>query len=92
MELIFKNSFFRDLDKISNRELGRELEKLIHKITQARSSTSIPRIKHLRRSKEYEFKIELPVQTKIYWVLCDTIGNKITFIRIKSEAWCKNNL
>lgn len=92
MELAFKSSFFRDLDKIASREPKRELEKLIHKISEAHLISSVPRAKQLRRSKEYEYKIELRVQRKIYWILCDVTESKITFIRIKSEAWCKNNL
>jgi len=92
VELTYKNSFFRDLDSIGSREPSREIEVLIHKIHKVHSVSSIPGMKQLKRSKEYEYKIELHVQTKIYWILCDVKDNKIEFIRIKSEAWCKNNL
>ena len=92
MELIYRNSFFRDLDSIGSREPSREIEKLIPKISKAYSVSTIPGMKQLKRSKEYEYKIELYVQTKIYWILCDIYDNRIEFIRIKSEVWCKNNL
>ena len=92
MELLFKNSFFRDLDGIGSKAPAKELEKLLQKISAAQSVSSVPRLKHLKRSKQFECKIELPVQTKVYWILCDVYGNKIEFIRIKSETWCKNNL
>ena len=92
MELTYRNSFFRDLDNIGSREPSRQIEKLIQQIGKADSISSIHRIKQLKRSKEYEYKIELHVQTKIYWILCDVYNKRIEFIRIKSEVWCKNNL
>ena len=92
MELTFRNSFFRDLDNISSRESNRALQQLIDKISKAESLTAIPRLKQLKRTRSYECKIELRVQSKIYWILCDAYSSRIEFIRIKSEAWCKNNL
>ena len=92
MELIYRNSFFRDLDNIGSREPSYEIEELIPKISKAHSISAIPGMKQLKRSKAYEYKIELHVQTKIYWILCDVYDNRIEFIRMKSESWCKNNL
>ena len=92
MELVYRNSFFRDLDSLSNRRLNLAIESLIKKISKANSLSSVPRLKLLKYTKEYEYKIELRIQTKIYWILCDEYGERIEFVRIKSEAWCKNNL
>lgn len=92
MELRYRNSFYRDLDKIANRELRREIEKLILRISHAHVVSSIPRMKQLRNCNIYEYKIELRVQTKKYWILCDVHSTRIIFTRIKSESWCKANL
>jgi hypothetical protein len=92
VELIFKNSFFRDLDNIGSRAPKKEIEKLILKISPARTISTIPGIKQLHRTKQFEYKIELKVQTKVYWILCDVYSDKIELIRIKSETWCKDNL
>jgi hypothetical protein len=92
MELRYRNSFFRDLDNISNRALGRTIENLIQKIEIADSPIGVPRLKRLKWTREYECKIELQVQTKTYWILADIHGKQLQFVRIKSEAWCKANL
>jgi len=92
VELTFRNSFFRDLDNIGSRAPNKEIERLIAIISKASSTSSVPRMKQLRHSKQFEYKIELKVQTKIYWILCDVHSGKIEFIRIKSEAWCKANI
>lgn|GEM_PF-1398031 len=92
MELTFRNSFFRDFDQIDSIAPGREIEKLIHKISEASSVSSIPRMKQLKHTRQFQYKIELKVQTKVYWILCDVYANRIEFIRIKSETWCKANL
>jgi len=92
VELKYRNSFFRDLDNISNRELSRNLENLIIKIQEAHTIGSIPRLKKLKRTKAFEYKIELQVQTKVYWILADVYSEQLEFVRIKSEAWCKKNL
>lgn len=92
MELIFKNSFYRDLDSIGSRAPNKEIEKLLLKILQAQTLPSIPGIKKLRPTKQFEYKIELKVQTKVYWILCDAYFDKIELVRIKSETWCKANL
>lgn len=92
MELRFRNSFFRDLDNISNRGLNRSLATLIERIEKSESSVNIPRLKKLKRTKAFEYKIELSVQSKVYWILADVYASHIEFIRIKSEAWCKANL
>ena len=92
MELIFKNSFFRDLDNIGSRAPNKEIEKLLLKISKAETLSSIPGLKQLRHTKQFEYKIELKVQTKVYWILCDAYSDRIELIRIKSETWCKANL
>ncbi len=92
MELRFRNSFFRDLSSINSREPGLAIEALLQKINKSKSLSSIPGLKRLKRTKQFEYKIELKVQTKIYWILCDAQRNHIEFIRIKSEVWCKKQL
>jgi hypothetical protein len=92
VELTFRNSFFRDLDNINSKGPNREIEKLIPKVISADSVFGIPRMKQLKHSKQFEYKIELRVQTKIYWILCDVHNDKVEFIRIKSETWCKKNI
>ncbi len=92
MELTSKNSFYRDLDNIGSRAPGIEVDILIQRIYQADSVSSVPGMKQLKRSKQFEYKIELKIQTKIYWILCDVYTDRIDFVRIKSEAWCKANL
>ncbi len=92
MELAYRNSFFRDLDNISNRGLNNSIESLIKKIGKCTTVDGIPRLKKLKRTRAFEFKIELLVQTKSYWILADIHGKHLVFVRIKSEAWCKTNL
>ena len=92
MELTFKNSFYHDLDNIGSPASNKEIEKLLLKISKAQTLSSIPGIKQLRQTKQFEYKIELKVQTKIYWILCDVYSDRIELIRIKSETWCKANL
>lgn len=91
MVLKFEKSFIRDLDDIGSREPNRAVNVLVRKIKESQSIHQIQRIKQLRQSR-YEYKIELRVQSKIYWILCDVKGNTILFLRIKSEIWCKKNL
>ena len=91
VELISKNSFYRDWDDLKSKSLNRAIQDISMRIKQVHSITQIPRMKQLRCS-QYEYKIELHVFTKIYWILCDVSGNKIIFTRIKSESWCKKNL
>jgi len=91
VELKFKKSFIRDIDDIASSEPHKAIENLSQDIKKAHSISQIQRIKLLRQSK-YEYKIELRVQTKIYWILCDVKGDTVLFLRIKSEAWCKKNL
>ena len=91
MELLFRNSFYRDWDELGSRNLNRAIQEISVRIKKIDTISQIPRMKQLRRS-DYEYKIELRVQTKIYWILCDVSGNKIIFIRIKSETWCKKNI
>ncbi len=92
MELSYKNSFFRDLDELKSKALKIALRKLIVTAASANSLTSIQGLKRLKRTSLFEYKIELKVQSKIYWVLCDATKDGIIFIRIKSEAWCKKQL
>ena len=91
MELNIRNSFFRDWQNISSRQLNKEIESITHKVKKASSVSDIFRMKKLIGSSN-QFKIELRVQTKIYWILCQKFGNRIDFFRIKSEDWCKKNL
>ena len=91
MELLFRNSFYRDWDELRSKNLNKAIQEITHRIKRMDSISQIPRMKQLRRS-DYEYKIELRVQTKIYWILCDANGNKIIFTRIKSETWCKKNI
>lgn len=92
MELTFRNSFYRDLDSIGSRAPNKEIEKLFLKIARAQTLLSIPGIKQLRHTNLFQYKIELKVQTKIYWILCDAYSDRIELMRIKSETWCKANL
>ena len=91
MELTSHNSFYRDLDNTSNRELHHAIEHLSNKIRSAHSIVQIPGMKPLR-NHAYGYKIELKVQSKIYWILCEAFHNKLIFVRLKSEVWCKKNL
>jgi hypothetical protein len=92
MELKFRNSFFRDLDEIKNRSLKLAVQKLLIKAKKLTTPVSLSGLKQLKRTKAFEYKIELKVQTKVYWILCDIQQEQIEFIRIKSEAWCKRQL
>jgi hypothetical protein len=92
MELKFRNSFFRDLDNIKSQNLKTAIQKLLVKAQTASSPASISGMKQLKRTKAFEYKIELKVHTKVYWILCDIQKERIVFIRIKSEAWCKRQL
>ena len=92
MELQFRNSFFRDLNILKSRALKQSLQSLLQKIESAKSINTIQGIKLMRHTTQFEFKIELKVQTKIYWLLCDLYQDRIEFIRIKSETWCKKHL
>ena len=91
MELITKKSFLRDWDNIGNKGLNNAIEDLSKRIAKATSVTQIPRMKRLRNGA-HQFKIEIRVQTKIYWIICIVLSNKVQFVRIKSETWCKKNL
>lgn len=92
MELRFRNSFFRDLNSVGSRETSRAIQLLINKIAKAKSPSSVPGMKRLKHTTRFEYKIELKVQRKIYWILCDSQSDTIEFIRIKSEVWCKKQL
>lgn len=91
MELITKKSFLRDWDNIGGKGLNSAIEDLAKRISKADSVSQIPRMKHLRNGVRL-FKIEIRVQTKIYWIICDVLSNKVQFVRVKSETWCKKNL
>jgi len=91
VELITKKSFLRDWDNIGSKDLNRSIETLVKSISRAHSISEIPRMKTLR-SRSHSHKIEIRVQKKAYWIICDVLGNKVRFVRIKSETWCKNNL
>ena len=91
MDLHIRDSFFRDWENISNRLLDKEMEALAHKVRKAYSVSDVYRMKKLIGSAN-RYKIELRIQTKIYWVLCQKFGNRIDFYRIKSEDWCKKHL
>jgi hypothetical protein len=92
VELAFRNSFYQDFDNIGSRAPNKEIEGLFLKISRAQTLSSIPGIKQLRHTKRFQYKIELKVQTKVYWILCDAYSDRIELIRIKSETWCKANL
>ncbi len=92
MELLFKNSFFRDLSEYKSKLLKKALSELLGTISIAKSVSSISGLKRLKRTNAFECKIELKVQAKAYWILCDVTSDGIVFIRIKSEAWCKKHL
>ncbi len=91
MELNIRNSFFHDWDNIGGKKLNREIANTSDKIKKAHSVSDIHRMKKLI-SYTHKYKIELRIQTKIYWILCEGFRNKIDFYRIKSEDWCKKNL
>ena len=92
MELNFKNSFFRDLAEYKSKSLKKALGELISSVLSAKSTNNISGLKRLKRTKSFECKIELKVQSKIYWILCDTNAGGLVFVRIKSENWCKKYL
>lgn len=92
MELSFKNSFFRDLAEYKSKSLKKALGVLISSVLSAKSTSNILGLKRLKRTKSFECKIELKVQSKVYWILCDATAQGIVFIRIKSETWCKKYL
>ncbi len=91
MELITKNSFLRDWDNIGGKDLNQHIAELAKRINRAKSISEIQGIKQLR-SRRNSHKIEIRVQRKTYWIVCDILGSEIRFVRIKSETWCKNNL
>jgi hypothetical protein len=91
VELVTKKSFLRDWDNIGSKGLNKSIEDIAKRITKVNSVSQIPRMKRLRNGAHL-FKIEIRVQTKIYWIICDVLGNKVRFVRIKSETWCKKNL
>jgi 23S rRNA C2498 (ribose-2'-O)-methylase RlmM len=91
VELIIKKSFLRDWDNIGSKDLNRAIGDLVRRISHAHSITEISRMKHLR-NRANRYKIEIRVQSKIYWIVCDVLNNKMRFVRIKSESWCKKNL
>jgi hypothetical protein len=91
VELITKKSFLRDWDNIGGKGLNNAIEDLAKRISKADSVSQIPRMKRLRNGTHL-FKIEIRVQSKIYWIVCDMPGNKVRFVRIKSETWRKKNL
>jgi len=65
-------------------------EEIIDKISTGHSIHQIPRTKKLRDYVSL-YKIEIHVYSKIYWIICHVSGNKVPFLRIKSEEWCKRN-
>lgn len=91
MELITKKTFLRDWDNIGSKDLNRAIEDLSKRISRAHSISEISRMKHLR-SRAHGYKIEIHVQAKVYWILCDVLNNKVRLVRIKSEVWCKKNI
>ena len=90
MELLIRKSFYRDWDNINNKELGIAIENITGIVRKANNITQIPRIKKLIKF-EVRYKIEIQVQTKIYWIFCLVRGNKMEFVRVKSETYFKKN-
>ncbi|MCG3166762.1 MAG: hypothetical protein POELPBGB_02544 [Bacteroidia bacterium] len=91
MELNIKNSFFRDWDNIDNKGLNRAVELIVQQVKKANMPSDVHRMKKLKGYTN-KYKIEIRVHTKIYWILCESLGNKVMFYRLKSEDWCKKNL
>lgn len=91
MQLVVKGSFYRDWKKIQNKELSKTLRTKIDEIESVRNSSQISRLKKLRNYSA-RYKIEIIAGKKIYWILCIISGNKIEFLRLKSETYFKKNL
>lgn len=91
MELLIRNSFYRDWDNISSKELSNTIQVLLNSIKKAQDISQIPHLKKLRKF-ELRYKIELKVQQKIYWIFCIVKVKRIEFVRIKSETFFKKNL
>jgi len=93
MELTYKGSFFRDLDKISNRYLLQAVKKKIKEIQSAKSPLQISSLKKFRSLYRIWYKIEIQTEqnNKIYWILCTIKNNAVEFRRIKTEQFFKNN-
>ena len=91
MVLNFRNSFFRDWDNIDSKGLNREIESISKLVKVATAPSGVHRMKKLKGYTN-KYKIELRVQTKTYWVLCEVSGARVEFYRLKSEVWCKRNL
>ena len=91
MQIVVKASFYRDWNKIGNKELSRVLRK---KINEIESAGNISHISHLKKLRNYSsrYKIEIIAGKKIYWALCIVWENKIEFLRLKSETYFKKNL
>jgi len=91
MQIVIKGSFYRDWNKLDNKELSKILLK---KITEVESAKNISQISHLKKLRNYSarYKIELKAGRKIYWTLCVLRENKIEFLRLKSETYFKKNL
>jgi hypothetical protein len=93
MELNFKGSFLRDLEKIQNKYLLKALSDKIREIKSAKNSTQISQLKKFKAYKSIWYKIEIHQEhgNKIYWLLCIIRKNKVEFRRIKTESFFKKN-
>lgn len=94
MELVFRGSFFRDWDNITNRELSKAIEEKKNEIKAAKNLSQISYLKKLRIRTSW-YKIELRLnQRKIYWILCviQPPKGKIEFVRLKPEVYFKKTL
>ncbi len=91
MQIVIKGSFYRDWKRIQNKHLSKVLRKKIDEVERARS---ISQIAHLKKLRNYSsrYKIEIVSGNKIYWTLCIVFGNKIEFLRLKSEIYFKKYL
>jgi len=53
MELKAKGSFYRDLQKFSNRELALAVQKTLEQLVRAQNISQIPNLKKLKKFKVY---------------------------------------
>ena len=93
MELVYKGSFFRDLDNINNRYLILAVKDKIHQIESAKTPLQISQLKQFRARSKVWYKIEITVNhnNKIYWMLCVIRKNIVELRRIKPEIYFKKH-
>ena len=77
MQIVFLNSFYKDLNKLKNKTVAQQLSRLIADIEKANDLSDLPELKKLKGHK-HAYRIRI----KSYRLGVFIEGNKIEFTRL----------